>query len=85
MQQAIDPAQINERTIIGQIFDDALNGLAFLQVLQQLLSLGTVRRFHNGTARYHNVVALLVELDDLEFQLFTFEMCGLPDRPDIDQ
>ena len=68
MQQPVDPAQIDERTVIGDVLDDPLDDGAFLQRLQQLLALGAEACFEHGTARNDDVVALAVELDDLEFE-----------------
>ena len=39
----------------------------------------------HGAARQHDVVALAVELDDLEFQRLAFERRRVLDRTDIDQ
>ena len=37
MQQAVDAAQVDERAVVGDVLDDALDDRAFLQRLQQLL------------------------------------------------
>ena len=50
MQQPVDTAEVYKRAVIGQIFDHALHGLTFLQVLKQFLALGTVGRFHYRAA-----------------------------------
>ena len=71
VQQTIDTAKVDEGTIVGEILDHAFDRLTLLQILQQLLSLGAVRRLHHRSARYHNVVALLIELDDFEFEFLT--------------
>src|SRR5690554_3148285 len=42
VQQAVDAAEIDERTVVGQVLDDALQHRAFLERLEQLLALGTV-------------------------------------------
>ncbi len=50
MQQAVDAAKVNERTVIGDVLDHALDGLTLFEVLDQLVALlgagflGTVRR-----------------------------------------
>jgi hypothetical protein len=85
VQQAIDAAEVDERTVVGDVLDDALDDGAFLQVFQQLLALFTHAGFEHGTARNHHVVALAVELDDLEFVFLAFEGRGVLDRTRIDQ
>jgi hypothetical protein len=45
VQQAVDAAEIHERTVIGQVLDDALDDGAFLQLVEQLAALGAVFLF----------------------------------------
>ena len=33
VQQAVDAAEVNERTVVGDVLDDAVNNLAFFEVL----------------------------------------------------
>ena len=66
VQQTIDAACVNERTVVGEVLDDTLDLLAFLQGFQQSFALGAVPGFQHAAAGNDNVVALLVELDDLE-------------------
>jgi hypothetical protein len=42
VQQAIDATQIDERAVIGEVLDDTLDLLAFLQRFQQSFALGAV-------------------------------------------
>ena len=74
VQEAIDAAEVDERTVVGEVLDDALDDRAFLQTLEQLFALlGELALDHRAT-RDHHVVALAVELDDLELELFAFEI-----------
>src|SRR5690606_11648383 len=74
VQQTVDTAQIHERTVVGEVLDDTFDFHSLLQFFQQRFALCTVFCFQNGTTGNDNVVALGVELDDFEFQLFTFEV-----------
>ncbi len=85
VQQAIDTAQVYERTVIGNILDHALNDLAFLEVSQQRLSLSRHFCLDDGTPRHHHVVTLAIEFDDLELELLAFEVAWISYRPYIDQ
>ncbi len=85
VQQAIDAAEVDERTVVGDVLDDALDDGAFLQVFQQLLALFAHVGLQHGATRNHDVVALAVELDDLEFEFLAFERRGVLDRTGIDQ
>ena len=67
VQQAVDAAQIDERAVVGQVLDDTLDGVAFLQARKQRLALGAVLFLNHGTSRHNDVVAPLIELDHFEF------------------
>src|SRR5580698_8222227 len=85
VQQAVDAAEVHERTVIGEILDHALDRRAFLQIVEERRALGAVFLLHDGAPRYHDVVALLVELDDFEFERLVLEVRGIPHRPYVDQ
>ncbi len=85
MQQTVDATEVDERTVVGQVLDDARELRAFLQILQQALALGAVFLFDHRTTRHDNVVALTVELDDLELERRTLECNRIADRAHIDQ
>ncbi len=85
VQQTIDAAQVNERTVVGEVLDDTFDLLTFLQRLEQSFALGAVLGFQYAAAGNDNVVALLVQLDDLELELFAFQVGGVAHRADIDQ
>src|SRR5438477_3394597 len=85
MEQAVDAAEIDERTVIGDVLDHALDYGALLQRLQELLALGAQARFEHGAARHDDVVALAVELDDLEVELLALEWTGVLHRADVDE
>jgi hypothetical protein len=69
VQQAVDAAQIDERTVIGDVLDDTFDHRAFLQAGEQRFALRTLGGFQNSAPRYDHVVALAVQLDDLEVEL----------------
>src|SRR5690606_35182598 len=85
VQQAVDAAQVHERTVVGDVLDDALDDGAFGQGFQQLLTLFAHGGFQHGAARQHDVVALAVQLDDLEFQGLAFVWRGVLDGTQVDQ
>jgi hypothetical protein len=76
VQQTIDAAQIDECAVVGEVLDDALDRRAFLQIVDQRGTLGAVLLLDHRTARHHDVVALLIELDDLEFERLVFQIRG---------
>ena len=85
VQQAVDAAEVDERAVVGEVLDRALDDRAFLQLLQQLGALGAVFLLDHRTARHHHVVALLVELDDLELEHLAFEVRRIAHRAHVDE
>src|SRR6266705_2741307 len=83
MQQAVDAAQIDERAVVGDVLDDALDDGAFLQVREQRLALGALRGFQHRAPRDDDVVPLAVELDDLELHLLALVGQGVLHGGDI--
>ncbi len=85
VQQAVDAAQIDERAVIGEVLDHTLDGRALLEIIEERGTLGAVLLFDHGTPRYHDVVALLIELDDLEFEGLVFQVRRIAHRAHVDQ
>src|SRR5690606_41452920 len=56
VQQAVYAAQVNERTVVGEVLDDTFDLLAFLQGFQQGFALGAVLGFLHAEAENINVV-----------------------------
>ncbi len=77
VQQAVNTPEINEGAVIGKILDHARNDRTFLEILQQGFLLGAVFGFHDRAAGQHDVIALLIDLDDLEFQIAAFQVSGV--------
>ncbi len=85
VQQTVDAAQIDEGAVVGDVLDGALDDGAFGQGLEQLGALFTLREFDHGTTRQHDVVALAIELDDLEVHRLALEGRGVLDRAHVNQ
>jgi hypothetical protein len=80
VQQAVDAAEVDERAVVGEVLDRALDDRAFLQVFHQRAALGGELLLDDRAARHDDVVALLVELDDLELERLVLEVarCRAP-------
>jgi len=68
VQQAVDATQVDEGAVFGDVLDHAVDDGAFLQRLHQLGALFAHAGLDHGAAAQHHVVALAVELDDLELE-----------------
>src|SRR5205085_3974261 len=84
VQQAIDAAEVDERTVIGDILDDAVDHLTLFEVLHQLLTLLGAGLFQDRTARHHDVAAAAIHLEDLERLGVVHQRRDVADRTDID-
>ena len=69
VDEAVHAAEVDEGTEVDDRRHDALPHLARLEVGEELLALFLLRLLQPGAAREHDVVAVLVELDDLGFEV----------------
>src|SRR5579863_5051957 len=84
MQEAVDAAEINERPVIGDVLDDAVDDLTLFEVLHQLLALFGAGLFQNRAARHHDVAAAAIHLEDLERLGVVHQGGDIANRADID-
>src|SRR5882762_5831103 len=84
VQEAVDAAEVDERTVIGDVLDDAVDDLALFEVLHQFLALFSAGLFENRAARHHDVAAAAIHLEDLERLRIVHQRSYVADRPDID-
>src|SRR6202165_4051267 len=84
MQQAVDAAEIDERTVIGDVLDHAVDDLAFFEILHQFLALFGTGLLEHRAARYHDVAAAAIHLEDLERLRIVHQRRYVADRADID-
>ncbi len=85
VQQAVDAAEVDERAVVGEVLDHALDDRAFLQAVEQLFALGAELALDDRTTRDDHVVALAVELDDLELEFLALEVGRVAHRAHVDQ
>ena len=84
VQQAVDTAQIDERTVIGDVLDDTVENLALFEAGYQLVAgLGTCL-FENCAAGHDDVAAIAVHLQDLEWLRRTHQWGDVANWPDVD-
>src|SRR5439155_18957485 len=85
VQQSIDAAQIDERAVIGDVLDDALDDRAFGERRQKLFALLAQALFEHRAPGDDDVVPLAIELDDLEFEMLVFVRRCVLDRTNVDE
>jgi hypothetical protein len=83
VQQAVDATEVHERAVVREVLDDAADHGPFLQLLEQFAALGAVLLLDDGAARDHDVVSLLVELDDLELERLALEVARVAHRAHV--
>src|SRR6266446_4681070 len=84
VQQAVDAAEIDERAVIGDVLDHAVDDLTLFEVLHQFLTLLGAGLFEHGAARHHDVAAAAIHLEDLERLRIVHQRCDVANGADID-
>src|ERR1700674_5580105 len=84
VQQPVDAAEIDERTVIGDVLDDAVDDLTLFEILHQFLALFGAGLFQNRAARHHDVAAAAVHFEDLERLGIVHQRRDVGDRADVD-
>ncbi len=84
VQEAVDAAEVDERTVIGDVLDHAVDDLTLFEILHQFLALFGAGFFQNRAARHHDVAAAAIHLEDLERLRVVHQRRDVADRTDID-
>src|SRR4029079_11830893 len=84
MQQAVDAAEVDERAIIGDVLDDALDPLALGQRLDQPGALLGPGLFEDRSARDDVVAAAAIHLQDRERLRKVHQRLDVADWTDVD-
>lgn len=85
VEEAVDAAEVNECTVVGDVLNDTLDDGTFLEGFKELGAFFAHRSFNNSTAGNDDVVALAVELDDLEFEGVAFVWGRVLDWTGVDE
>ncbi len=83
VQQAVDSAQVNKRAVVGEVLYGAGEHRALAQLLQSGGALGVLLFFQNFLAADDDVAALLVQLDDANFNLLAEIAIQVADRANL--
>jgi len=84
VQEAVDAAQVNERTVVGEVLDRAAQHLAVGEGIERDLLLLGVFFFKQRLARQHDVAPLLVDLDDAHAEFLALEGIQVAHGPHVD-
>ena len=84
MQQPVDPAEVDEGAVIGDVFDDPFEDLAFLEIGEQLVAGLGAGFLEHRPARNHDIAAAPVHLEDLERLRGAHQRRHVAHRADID-
>ena len=77
MQEAVDPAEIDERAVVGQVLHCAVDDLAFGEIGDDLVALLGAALLQHGAAGDDDVAAAAVHFQDLE------RLGNVHQRPDV--
>src|SRR3990167_5498935 len=84
VQQAVDAAQVDERTVVGDVLDDAFADFTLLQLRHQFGALLGAGFFQDGATRDDDVAARTVHLQDGEGLFLAHQRADVADRADVD-
>jgi len=84
VEQAVDAAEVDERTVVGDVLHHAVDHLALGQLVDQLAALLGARLFEDRAARDDDVAAAAVHLQDLERLRHVHQRGHVADRADVD-
>ena len=84
VQQAVDPAEVDERAVIGDVLDHAVDDLALGEALDEAAALLGAGLFEDGAARHDDIAAAAVHLEDLERLRDFHQRADVADRTDVD-
>src|SRR6185295_3850236 len=75
---------VDEGAVVGDVLHHAVDHLALLEVLHELLALLGAGLFEDRAARHHDVAAAAIHLQDLERLRHVHQRRHVADRPDVD-
>ena len=84
VQQAIDTAEIDERAVIGDVLDHALDHIALVELADDFAALFGAGFFKDRAARYDDITAAAVHLEDLERLRRVHQRADIAHRAHID-
>ena len=84
VEQAVEAAEIDERAVLGEVLDDSGQDRALFQMFERLRALFVLLAFEQFLARDDDVAALLVELDDGDFEGLSLHAVEIANGTQID-
>ena len=84
VQEAVDAAEIDERAVVGEVLDRAVDDLAFGEVGDDLVALLGPALLEHGAAGDDDVAAAPVHLQDLERLRHVHQRRDVAHRADVD-
>ena len=84
VQQTVDAAEIDERAVVGDVLDEAVDDLALLEPGDDVGALLGARLFEHRPARHDDIAAPAIHLQDLERLLLVHQRPDVAHRADVD-
>ncbi len=84
VQQAVDAAEVDERAVVGDVLDQAVDDLALGEAGDDVGALLGARLLEHGAARDDDVAAAAVHLQDLERLLLMHQRADVAHGADVD-
>ena len=84
VQEAVDAAEVDERAVVGDVLDEAVDDLALVEARDDVGALLGARLLEHGAARDDDVAAAAIHLEDLERLLLVHQRADVAHRADVD-
>ena len=84
VQQTVNTAQIHERTVIGDVLDDAVHDIAFGQLADDFCALFGTAFFQDGATGHNDVPPAAIHFQDLERLSHSHQWADITHRAHID-
>ena len=85
MDEAVDAVEVDEGAEVDDVGDGALDDVADVELVDDLLTDLLALLFEDGAARQHDVVAVAVHLDDAAVELLADVLGKVLHAADVDQ
>src|SRR5690606_28617009 len=84
VQQAVDAAKVDKRTVIGDVLDQTVDDLTFFEACHDVGALLCTGLFENRAARNNDVATAAVHLEDLERLRLMHQRADIANRTNVD-
>ena len=84
MKQAVDSAQVDEGSVVGDVLDRSLDRLPFLEGGERRLPLFVPGLLQQHPPRHHDIPPAVIDLDNFQGKRLAHQRVQITDRMQVD-